>query len=39
MLEMCVLLLEVASYVWTNACSEWLQVVSGGVLCAENHMQ
>ena len=38
-LEMCVLWLEVASYVWTNVCSEWLQAVSGGVLRAENHMQ
>ena len=33
MLEMCVLWFEVASYVWTNVCSEWLQLVSGRVLC------
>ena len=32
-LEMCVLWLEVASYVWTYVCSEWLHVVSGRVLC------
>jgi len=31
-LEMCVPWLEVASYVWPNVCSEWLQVVSGWVL-------
>jgi len=32
LLEMCVLWLEVANYVWTDVCSEWLwlQVVSGG---------
>jgi len=30
-LEMCVLWLEVASHVWSNVCSEWLQVVSGGL--------
>jgi hypothetical protein len=29
-LEMCMLWLEVASYVWTDVCSEWLQVVSRG---------
>ena len=29
-LEKCVLWLEVASYVWPNVCSEWLQAVSGG---------
>jgi len=28
-LEMCVPSLGVASYVLTNVCSEWLQVVSG----------
>jgi len=38
MLEMCVLWLEVASYMWPNLCSEWLQVVSeevlsGGSMC------
>jgi len=32
MSEMCVAWLEVASYVWPNVCSEWLQVVSGQVL-------
>jgi len=32
MLEMYVPWLEFASYVWPNACSEWLQVVSGQVL-------
>ena len=31
-LEMCVPWLEVASYVWLNVCSEWLQVVNGWVL-------
>jgi len=35
-LEMCVLWLEVASYVWTNVRSEWLQVVSGRALCGYN---
>jgi len=30
---MCVAWLGVASYVWTNVCSERLQVVSGRVLC------
>ena len=29
----CVLWLEVASCVWPGVCSEWLQVVSGRVLC------
>jgi len=32
-LDRCVLWLEVASYVWPDVCSEWLQVVSGLVLC------
>jgi len=32
-LDRCVLWLEVASYVWLNVCSEWLQEVSGWVLC------
>ena len=32
-LDMCVLWLEVAYCVWSNVCSEWLQVVSGLVLC------
>jgi len=32
-LDRCVLCLDVASYVWPNVCSEWLQVVSGRVLC------
>ena len=32
-LDKSVLWLEVASYVWPNVRSEWLQVVSGRVLC------
>jgi len=32
-LEICVLWLEVASYVWTNVRSEWLKVVRGWALC------
>ena len=33
MLGMCVPWLEVLSYVWPSVCSEWLQVVSGRILC------
>ena len=33
MLDMCVLWVEVASYFWPNVCSEWLQVLSGRVMC------
>ena len=32
-LDRSVLCLDVSSYVWSNICSEWLQVVSGRVLC------
>jgi len=32
-LEMCVLWLEVASYMWPSVCSEWLQVVNWRVVC------
>ena len=32
MLDRCVLWLEVASYVWPDVCSEWLQVLSRRVL-------
>jgi len=32
-LEMCVPWLGVASYVWTDVCSERLQMMSGLVLC------
>ena len=36
MLELCVPCLEVASYVRTDVCSEWLQVVGGRVLCGSS---
>ena len=32
MLEMCVPWLAVIGYPWFNVCSEWLQVLCGGIM-------